>query len=394
MLSINIFSRWTAAFVFLVAIAAFPPCGQAQSLNRDPFDTVNGLVFTHDSSKLFVGKDTGLIYMLKPPLGARLGPWIHAPKFLSGLSLSPKGDVLAGFRFMRPDVFLLDTAKMPRKYDEDTHPSFETLSTPGLRVGVDSIAFSPDGKWLVADCRRHHDTPQTFTVPEDIRSTMLLWDFPRRKLYREFRGKDICTSNPVFSPDSRTLAACNHGKGKIAFWDVQTDKLLKTISVTNSYIRFSALVYMPGGKQLVSAGKELDHSYHEYGKGPGSVIKIWDVSTGRLLHTLTGHRDQDITALIPLPSEKLISGCNDHTIRLWDIKTSHQIAQVNLGESADCLTLSPDGKFLACEMLLSGIRIWRLSDVFPVQGVEIQRSFTTEPKESKTPGNSGEDGVK
>ena len=68
----------------------------------------------------------------------------------------------------------------------------------------------------------------------------------------------------------------------------------------------------------------------------------------------------------PLSDERLISGSDDHTIRLWDMKTSREMAQVNMGDSIARLTLSPDGKFLACALPATGLRIWRLSDVFPV----------------------------
>ena len=104
-------------FVLLAVVVALPSRGQGQP-PRDPFDIITGLVFTPDGDRLLVARDTGSLYVLKTPLGNQVGPEVVLPKFLNGPILSPKGDMLAGYRTERPDVFLLEMAKMPRNWNE------------------------------------------------------------------------------------------------------------------------------------------------------------------------------------------------------------------------------------------------------------------------------------
>ncbi|MGB3203562.1 MAG: WD40 repeat domain-containing protein, partial [Crinalium sp.] len=51
------------------------------------------------------------------------------------------------------------------------------------------------------------------------------------------------------------------------------------------------------------------------------TIKVWDIKTGNLLHTLQGHSYFANSVVISLDNQTIISGSLDNTIKVWDIKT-------------------------------------------------------------------------
>lgn len=60
--------------------------------------------------------------------------------------------------------------------------------------------------------------------------------------------------------------------------------------------------------------------------GQDKTIKIWNISTGDCLKTLTGHEDW-VTTVSPfhLHSNILLSSSSDHTVRIWDLDTGSQL---------------------------------------------------------------------
>ena len=53
----------------------------------------------------------------------------------------------------------------------------------------------------------------------------------------------------------------------------------------------------------------------------GGTIKLWDIPTGQLIRTLTGHTDWIDWSVDLLNSQTLVSGSGDQTIKLWNWST-------------------------------------------------------------------------
>ncbi len=89
----------------------------------------------------------------------------------------------------------------------------------------------------------------------------------------------------------------------------------------------------------------------------GGEINIWNVNTGIVIRTLTGHTDW-IYSLVVLPDGLLASGCDDDTIRIWNFTTGINIKTLT-GHSHDVrslVVLSLD--LLASSSFDQTIRIW------------------------------------
>jgi len=79
---------------------------------------------------------------------------------------------------------------------------------------------------------------------------------------------------------------------------------------------------------------------------------LWEVSTGKMLRTLEGHRKHnrgEVYSLAFCPDERLLaSGSGDHTIKLWDVSTGERLGTLQGHEdSVTSIAFSPDGDTLA-----------------------------------------------
>jgi WD40 repeat protein len=300
-------------------------------------DVTACLAFSPDGGELLDCNDYGPVEIFKPPLGQKLGQFF-ARKFLSGLAFSPKGDVVAGYCEDRDDVFLLRT--------RDWKP-LPPLRTPNR--GVTSIDLSPDGTYLLAVCND---------------ATLLLWDFPSRRLIREMKwpGDNSRTMLAHFSPDSKMLVTAGE---RVELWNVRTGA--RTISMRRTQSQgpkiqsVTCVAFRPDGGALFTA--------EECG-ALTDVIRMWNTSTGDLVGTFRWERSvamSTVTALIPLSGGFLVSaGFFEGTLRLWDTRSTKELARFPTGANITCVTLSPDGRILACIMGCRDLRIWKISDVFPV----------------------------
>jgi WD40 repeat protein len=114
----------------------------------------------------------------------------------------------------------------------------------------------------------------------------------------------------------------------------------------------SSVAYSPDGKLLASGTSE-------YTAGAGTVIHLWDLSTGRTLHTLKGHKAVIVALRFTPDSASLVSAAWDNTIRVWDVVTGRELRQINGHQRVVTgLALTPDVKQLVSSSQDGTIRVW------------------------------------
>ena len=243
---------------------------------------------------------------------------------------------------------------------------------PGARVW--SLAFSPSGKTIAAAgdaglCLWDAETGGFLNIetaldgyaaavsPDSEKiaaggygGNFVLWTVSTGlvETYHASRGESFYRA--AFSPDSKTVAASvleHAGKEKstIRIWDIETGALLHTLGGTTPLPVLFA--YSPDSSQIAAGGGISD-------------VKIWDLKTGAPLQTLKGHR-YPVSAVAYSPDGKrLASASNDMTVKIWDAQTGALLQ--TLKEHREFLHFAaylPDG-----ERLMSGgaddLKIWDL----------------------------------
>ena len=146
-----------------------------------------------------------------------------------------------------------------------------------------------------------------------------------------------------FSPDGKTLAS-GGGDSLVRLWDVRTGRELKTLKGHRNWIY--SVSFSPDGSMLASTSG--DHT-----------IRLWDVRTGHELQTFKDHTHYLIKVLFSPDGRRLASsGGGDLTVRLWDVETGHHQVLTGHKNWVYSISFSPDGRILASSGAEEIIHLW------------------------------------
>ena len=160
----------------------------------------------------------------------------------------------------------------------------------GHKHWIRTLAFSPDGELLASGGEG---------------GTLCLWRVADgTSLFRATAHK-WRINVVVFSPDGKILAS---GGNELFFWDTTTGTQLRT-PPRRLTAPLSTLVFSPDGNTLVAGNWD-------------GIIELWDVRTGGLLSTHTGHtRWINVLKFSPDGQTLVSASRGDSTILLWDWET-------------------------------------------------------------------------
>lgn len=198
---------------------------------------------------------------------------------------------------------------------------------------ITSVAFSPDGQWIVNGNNNHtielrnlngNSIARVFTGHESVVNsvvfspngqhivsgsddkTVRLWDLHGNPIGQSFLGHDDWVTSVAFSPNGQYIVSASVDK-TIRLWNLYGNPIGQPFVGHKSLV--SSVAFSPDGQHIISGSDE-------------DTVRLWDLHGNPIGQPFLGH-DLGVTSVVFSPGgEYIVSGSSDGTVRLWDVKQS------------------------------------------------------------------------
>lgn len=249
----------------------------------------------------------------------------HAEQ-INSVSFSPDGKTLAsasGAGYVGTTL----TDYSIRFWEVSTGRELSILKAHGDKIN--SIVFSPDGKWLASasGAGYHRSTSHDYSSR--------VWNVATGQEIAGFQNQPEPVQAVAFNPDGNLLAI-GLSNGTIELAEISSGRTIATFPRDGDYDSLNAIAFN-------SAGTILGYV------GMGGQVVLWDVASRTRPHNFSvSKHGGSVYSLAFRPDGKDFAiGCADQTIKLWDTASGKQIYTFRGHSGAvRSLTFSPDGKTL------------------------------------------------
>ncbi len=194
------------------------------------------------------------------------------------------------------------------------------------------------------------------TIATNVIRGIALWDV-EKKCLTERMFQDEWINTITLLPSGRILAAQIDDESKV--WDLQApDKPIVEFEVPESALVWATQTeFSPTGDHM-AAGCRLGN------------IFIWELDQPQNPSVLKGHTDYIGTLAFSPDGQRLVSGAEDNTARVWDIESGSEVGQLPMDSPCKPLGLSysPNGELIVAE-LESEIRFWCAQNLTKVRSI-------------------------
>ena len=241
-----------------------------------------------------------------------------------------------------PDGSLLATASEDgtvRIWDGASHRHLHTITLTGPARLV--VAFDRHGQVLATG------------DADGIVNMQQVGSWTRTKTLDLSADLEDCVSL-AFSPRHDILAAS--GREGAVLIDTASGKIRHRLRGTAEYTFVTQVTFDPTGATVATVAWD-------------DLVRMWDVSNGQLLATLTGHAD-DVEAVAFSPDGRLLAtGGADNTVKIWDPHSSELVRTLEgHADNIGSVSFLADGRLLASEGLDGTVRLWDC-ETWPPAGV-------------------------
>jgi WD40 repeat protein len=212
---------------------------------------------------------------------------------------------------------------------------------PGINP-IYAVAITPDGQYAAASRANQiflYHVPSKRELGRLTDPSLL-----KGSVYKQPGVADLdLVQSLKFSPDAALLAS--GGFRTVKLWRKPTAGKPLDLAGLASAARSLAVA---NGGTLAAIGEE------------SGAIQIFDLATGKIIRTLTGH-DAPVMGVAYTPDGKrLLTGSRDQTVRLWSVADGQTMISLKAPSAVNAIAVVAEGKQMAAAGEDGIIRIWDL----------------------------------
>lgn len=157
--------------------------------------------------------------------------------------------------------------------------------------------------------------------------------------------EDRAIGGVALTPDGRLAVASSHDK-KLRVWDVETGRLLRTMTGHSDQVRGVAV--FDEGRKVISAS--IDRT-----------LKVWDLESGSALRTLEGHTAGVWGVAVAPDGRSAVSASMDRTVKVWNLESGAlRLTFEGHADSVLGVAVCPDGERVVSAAMDGILQVWHL----------------------------------
>jgi len=178
-----------------------------------------------------------------------------------------------------------------------------------------------------------------------LRPLQAALNMPGTSLQRTLAGHSNVVTAVALTENGRLAVSASWDK-TLKVWDVVSGRELHTLTGHTGPLYAVALT--ADGTVAVSAS--------------GDTLKVWDVDSGRELHTVAGHTGIDSAIALSADGRLAVSASGGHTLKVWDVVSGRELRTLACNsKGVSAIALTADGRLAVSASDDHTLTVWEVS---------------------------------